>query len=912
MSYENIEIEQSNFCIGPQAGAYYTLTNIGTHYVVYIKNNTGLLVDTYTLGPVDAIDAKVDYSIRGFKYIGPINQLNPANGLIFYSLESIEYINCENCNSRLRIDVDSDITSCPVCYQNNIQYLKEYPEMTYYISFIKKWVMDDDLKVFNLYSTIEKVSNVINNYNAVGFAIETIDTEFKDDSVTNTGYVNLTTVSGIQKYDTMVLGPSTDTDNLNGVEYVSVHSVSDPKVEITTMESYIPTKYEYAVGDGVTIIKYIYLMCKSKNISNDMGYLYKLDPNDYGNIVETNRKYEYNFSTAVVWSKLYNAVAFVYNSQLLFTKPSINYLYSTSVQLFNYFEGESYTIYDIDVIDTSFYMLQRNIVKRIDGGGVLSFSWENYNYSVESVLPSTHNVAIFSDPSVLMVGNNYYITITVTDQFGIVLANKNIVFTKNTEFGIFDPIDGVGLTNSNGEFTIKYTLTSALENEYIIISARVDGAATHLGSGYVWTSINLFIYYSKEVNHLIDLRPYKDFGIEADDWWPQRSAHAVYLYSFNKYERIGGFIYALSFSFHMYPGGANNTVCVEQGGIRFGKSNDADISYVNHSFCIQSPIKTIILDCLGAASDTLFLDSLAVSRHFSNDVNKTSVDIYQFSFVSEAHPKFYSYKNPYNTYIWILLRPYAFSLNKNTLVFKIKESSYAGDTGWIDITSSLIVKTIGAPPSPLGLDIMWDNIIEFHNNGVVTVHIEVYDGAPTPNKIEITYWFVIVPDYLKPYVENEYPTRNSIDVSINTQISFNIVDLGSGIDIESIEVYIKGRQVRNLNIVNIEHGVYVWFDPEILFMYSDVIDIAVYAQDKSDNSNSMVDKWVLYCEKSIPPWFNDGSFLPVQCSQGIIIRPEVSLQVYGVGGGVDFNDIEFAVDDTKRNALITPIIYRIE
>jgi len=911
MAYENIEITDKNFCIGPQSGAYYTLTNVGTHYVVYVKNNNGLLVDTYTITPSNAIDHEVGDCICGFTYIGAVNQLNPANDLLFYSLESIPYIDCVNCGYRLRVGTDILCSQCDSKTVYDTIYLEKHFEMIYYISFIKQWVMDNDLKTFNLESTIEKVSSLVsgtNNYEAIGFAIETIDSEFQDDSNKNTGYINLVTTSGIKKYDTMILGPSSDGNNLNEVEYVNVHSVAEHKVEVTTREAYIPTKNEYDSGDNATIISYIYLMCKSRYIDEQEGYLYKLDPNNYGDILEIDRKYIYNNVDTLIWYKSYKYIAMVFMTQLLFIDPYTNYVYNLSIKLFNLFNDDIHEVYDIDAVGSSFYMLQRKVIKRYDDGSVASFLWETYNYNIEPLIPSSSSVAIVADRRILNLGFTCNITIKVKDQFSIPLVHKNILFTSDTELISFDPLDGVGITDINGEATIKVTLNSYNLNEYITVFVRTDGANTNLGSGYIYNKISLYIYYNKEKAHLLDMRPNYDVNIGyIEDWWPQYSDTIITINNQNQ-------SCLLCLMNNRYYSSALVECCkirLEDDKDPFGIEEKVITSYLLHYLFICKPTENLNIE-LSELQDELYLDLLVVSRHFPADVNKAYVNIYQFDFVSEAHPTFYSSKNAYNTYIWIVLRPHVDSLDINTLSFKIKEVSYAGKMDWVDITSELVVNTFGSPPAPLGLEIMWDNTIPFHHSGMVTVFIEVYDTAPIPNRIEISYWFTIVPDYVRPYVINELPARNSTDISIYTNISFDIIDVGAGIDINSVEVYVKGRQVRNLVITDIHSGLHVSFDPEIGFLYSDILDIAVYANDLSENKNPMVDRWVLYCMESIPPWFHDGNFFPKQCSRGTALNTNVNIQVYGVGGGVDLDSIEFSVDESKRDAIITPIIYRIE
>ena len=266
MSYENIQINEPIFCIGPQVGGYYTLSNVGTNYVVYVKNNAGLIIDTYTLDPIDSLDYEVPNAIKDFIYIGPINQASPADDLIFYTLESIEYINCESCGTPLRAALIPLhlLMNCPTCGEAapNVNPVRA---PLYFKSYVKKWLMDSNSKTLVLHSIIEKISDSDYNFEASSLIVETLETTLSMSMEPYTGYINLTTVSGIDKYDTVIIGPSTHTYSFNGVEEVSVHSVDDPKVEITTLEGYIPPKNYYMSGDGVIIIKYFYLVCKCKS-----------------------------------------------------------------------------------------------------------------------------------------------------------------------------------------------------------------------------------------------------------------------------------------------------------------------------------------------------------------------------------------------------------------------------------------------------------------------------------------------------------------------------------------------------------------------------------------------------------------------------------------------------------------------
>ena len=883
MSYENIRINDPVFCVGPQIGGYYTLAPTETSCVVYVKNNEGTIVDTYSLSPLDGLDYEVSGAIKDFIYIGPINQSSPADGLTFYTLESIEYVNCESCGEPLRVELIRDhlLSHCPVCGNYSPSVLYSNYKLFYFKSYIKKWLMDVNSKTLILYSTIEKISDTEYNYEASSLVIETLETTLSTAIEPSKEYVNLTTTSGIEKYDEVMIGPSNHSYSYNKIEYANVHSVDEYKIEITTIEGYLPTKNYYMADDGVVIIKGMYLICKCKYVPEeigtnefifhrfDEGFLYKLDYKNYGSMLEVNKSNIYNYSGPSVWDLSYKTIDVVHSTQLLFIDPHYNYMCIKSMQLFNHYENDILTIYDMDIVGTTLYMLQRKITKRDDYGDTFLFSWATYNYAVESLLPSTNSISIIVDDYNLTQNQVVNIRAIVKDQFAATLVNKDVEFYKEKALGLFEPVDGTGVTDGNGIVDLTFHLISPTVNEELEIKVRVTGGGTHLGSGYVWDSIVLYIEYDATNTNMTLLAPYYYEGCDIEYWWPQYATGTIY--TVKDEIEVYGTIYTRKvhqylhyfFKYLLYHHPLGNSVAAPPppkpapnfavGGLNLTQGKSSGDLY------LESP-----------TGGWYPLDILYVSRHFNSNINSLSLDIYQFQFLTEAHPTFFSEKNTINTYIWLRLRPYAFDLVSNTLVFKMRETSYRGDTGWVDVTSELTITYFDAGGGLYGLDVLWPNNYVFHNGGTVYISIEVYDAASPPNRIGLEYWFKIVPDYFRPYITNEFPARAENNVSLDTLISFDIIDVGSGVDTNSIEVYVKSREVRNLNITRIEGtegNVHVEFKSELVFLYSDVIDISVYASDVV--GNQVVEKWMFYCLESTPPWYNEENVEPRNCSKGL-------------------------------------------
>jgi len=312
-------------------------------------------------------------------------------------------------------------------------------------------------------------------------------------------------------------------------------------------------------------------------------------------------------------------------------------------------------------------------------------------------------------------------------------------------------------------------------------------------------------------------------------------------------------------------------------------------------------------------SNDLQLSQTYVSRHILTG-HKDDVDIDQFKFIEDAIPAFWSEKNPTNTNIWIRLRPFAYDLNGNSLIFRVKEISYAGDTGYTDVVSLCVVTPFDAGGGLQGLDILYNPVSDFHHNGVVYVSIEVYDNAPVPNIILTDYWFRIIPDYKAPYIINENPAREEEDVVINTNISFDIIDAGVGVDIDTLELHVNARRIQTHTVSVISGGYHVSYNPSKDFNYGEVVEITIKIRDASDYQNMLYDMWRFYIAGSTGPWIDRGSFNPRNCERGVYRkRTGISFNVYGIDDtGVDQESILVTIGGKERNVIIMPIIYRQE
>lgn len=926
--FDNIKVSEGNFCLGPVAGTYCSIVTTEIEPFMYIKNNVGLLLASYSFDQNDVIRFNLD-AIKSLIYVGPNDFSELKEGLVFYILESFEAVDCFNCGTELAVD-SAELTTCPVCGENNN---KEIP--SYYRNTISKWETDSpDSHRLLLENLTIKRSDSGTFFNCTTMSIENKKIFFDDDVSIGTGVIEVTDTDDIQKYDVLMLGPSSDSTNLGEFEYVYVHAISGNDIEIRTYGPETPTIYEYVEGDKITIIKDVFLFSEpEQDMSNlqevgdyldNRGILYRLDQYNYYTVIDTKKNGIYRGVQSAAWNNTYNALSFVKGSNLL-TLDVVTY-YLIKSQFINNIESDKVALIEVSdlIIDgNDIFKLQKKVTKKIDGSVsdlTTTYEWDNFNYVGDSIIPYSNNISIHISPKyVLTSQNTIQITVTLRDQFGSTLFGKNVWFSE--EGG--DGIGGEGLssthevTDINGQATVYYQ-SSYDFNGMITLTVKADGSSiSATGSNYVWCKAYLPTYctYTYDNNILFQIG---DILGEVFLWQKASyiSNQGSKIFQFSKFSFPGGnwipstvpeeqedsqpvndtaIIYQME-----YP-----TMFSERRPITTGLP--ASITYINQGFP-KDMSELSILQILKESCE-LYLDQNIVSRHLDDNNNKDSIEIEQFVFITEAVPKPWSEKNAVTTDIWIRLRPIAESLNISTFIFKIKEVSYAGDTGWYSIKEDGIINTFDAGGGLYGIEFNWSNPDKFHHNATIYVHIEAYDDAPIPNKIVFDYWFRIIQDYVLPYIDNEKPNREDYDVPIDTKIEFDVLDDGEGVDINTLEVFLDSVQVYDFNSTKIENGYYVLCTPDKAFNYSDIVEVSVYVKDMSNNV--LNDSWRFFCINSTPPWFNRDNYKPGLCRLGIDRTfNDISLQVYGLGGGVDVDSIEVHIGGKRRNIQIIPIVYR--
>ena len=445
MAQENIEIQHPNFCLFPQVGTFGTINTTETTTRFRVKNTAGGLVHEYTLSS----NIPAANTILGVEYVGPINLSGPLDDLIFFTLEKVSSTQC----------------------------------------IIKKWTLDVSGSLLNLENTITKTTTGNYYYDAASMAVEHYRKTFSSAASLGGTQINLSSTSRILPGQKLFLGPSSDVDNINATEIVTVDHVSGNTVYIVGN-----LNNDYVIGDQVSFYNYIYLFSDIGYAGNTaQGMLFQLDAETGTRLYYRNEGIYKNIYGSK-WSRIADAIAIIKDTQILYVRPYNSYLIWRS-QFMNNVDDDEITVfpvYDLVFDDYNIYKLAAHATFRDDLGNKTTYDWSTYNYQQDTLLPYTNSLKIYTNKS-QMIGPSDTTTfyIQVRDQFNITLSNINVVMSIDGDLGAyFTPLNGQAITDTNGEASIGYTSGIDFEN-LTDIKIRADQSSLFTGSQYVWDLIRI-------------------------------------------------------------------------------------------------------------------------------------------------------------------------------------------------------------------------------------------------------------------------------------------------------------------------------------------------------------------------------------------------------------------------------------
>jgi hypothetical protein len=758
--------------------------------------------------------------------------------------------------------------------------------------------------------TITKTSDATDKFDCYHFAVNRQFTTFDVSTVTGTGTIVVDSVYGIEPGRRLFLGPSNFAGNYNAFEEVQVTSVSGTTVYINNPHGGpVPPLNVYNTANTVTTLGDICLF-SNQGLAGDAskGTMYILDPIT-GAVNDKDYNAVYKDIMCAGWPQPYQGnVAIIKYTELMYINlTDFELFYSVRVNNIKSDKVNWSTCHDLEYDATNMYRLQSELPLRNDDGDIVVTSWGSYNYHADPVSRFVDMMWLYTDKGILGNQEQLTIYIKVVDQHGDGVSGKQVTFTKTGDltgvWGAGFP-DGKTTTNTNGEAYItyisgNYPRTSNNVNEDIEFKAVTDGASPSTGSLNVVAKLIVELN-AKFVSDGEQNPPGVGLIEQVDNNFISTST----------FETVAEFSSVLGAkkvegNFKMYADQAVVKLKAFESQVEFKKIEE---------FAAEVQVKQ-----LGAVEDDLQVDKNIISRHLPTG-NSDTVDVEQFNFILGLVPQPYSEKNNVNTTIWAHIGPAGYHLDKSTLSFQVREVSYAGDTGYIDYANTPYIDIEEVPNAfgLIGLKITFTPPSYFHNNATVYVKIEIYDQAVPPNYIYYDYWFLVIPDYNEPYVINESPDRNAVDVSLTTNISFDVIDNEVGINIEDLELYVNNR-IKDFTYTTLSGfggsggGYHITYTNEGIFYYNQPVEVSVRVADTSGQENVLYDMWKFDCIGSTAPYIDKESLSPKPCIRGADSRTTgIYFNVFDGWDGINPDSIKLLVDGELREITKIPIIYRIK
>ena len=743
MAFENVNFKYPNFCLGPQLGTFCSINQDTATTLLQIKNQAGGTVGDYTLS------SNILNDLISIEYVGPTDLTGMLDDLTFFTLEKVDEDTC----------------------------------------IVKRYETRSSSNQLNLKQQIVKSSTGVYYYDALGMSVEHYRREFDADNAGGINYLDIDDTDRIANGDKLFLGPSTDTDNIDATESVTVNYVSGSRVYLNSN-----IDYQYVSGDPITFYKSIYLI-SNKDIGggDTKGTVFKIDI-DTGVVLSTTNNGVYKDVSASKWFEGSESIAVVRGSNLLFVQPYVSYQRWKSQNL-NNIKSDNATlepVKDIVFDGISVYKLMNSVTRRDDDGDLATYIWTNYNFHNDTLSPYSNVIRVYTDKQFLIgPAETTTFNAKVIDQFGVGLGSKDVNFyiTSGDLGGEFNPSSGIVTTNTDGEATIDFT-SSASYTGHTVISAKTDGGLPANGSAYVWDNVDIIsIVEVAYEGHLFQTVS----GVPSTLPAMRQVEPDVDI----EITTIGRTFFTTPGGNWLNPSTYASEVAVMLPGLIVG---DLDGPVFGFYFDGGRPIPSVITQVLdfeaemylqqddfeseayieqrGIVAGDLQISQLKLSLHtywvsgIAYDELFTITPLTQFVFVEDAIPPFWSEKNSKDTYIWIKLRPNAADLEESTVLFMVREVSYVGDTGFVDYTSLLTITPFVDISGNIGLELYLPSQGGFHHNAIVYVHIELEDALG--NNIWIDYLFSIIADYKFPYLESLNPSREQALVQVDSDIYFEI------------------------------------------------------------------------------------------------------------------------------------------
>jgi len=153
-------------------------------------------------------------------------------------------------------------------------------------------------------------------------------------------------------------------------------------------------------------------------------------------------------------------------------------------------------------------------------------------------------------------------------------------------------------------------------------------------------------------------------------------------------------------------------------------------------------------------------------------------------------------------------------------------------------------------------------------------------------------------------------------VPANNNLRFSVQDIESGVDIDSLILYVNNIKAPkdSLSVTEINNGggYAIVYTPVQDWLYGDLIPVSIFIKDKSKDANETYLSYSFTTIESASPRLIN--LRPLVCSVAVPTQSNISLDIVDGGHGLNKDSIVLTVDNVNQGGqiLLIPIIHRDE
>lgn len=200
--------------------------------------------------------------------------------------------------------------------------------------------------------------------------------------------------------------------------------------------------------------------------------------------------------------------------------------------------------------------------------------------------------------------------------------------------------------------------------------------------------------------------------------------------------------------------------------------------------------------------------------------------------------------------------------------------------------------------------LVYDPSADFRYNDTVKVSVTAADLAIIPNVMKAdSYRFYILKDVSPPLAQNLYPGPKAHDIPPDTSLSFRLKDTQSGVDKNSIQIFMNGNPIiPRLKGSPQEFWIEHPFQPP--FGEMDSVSIRIFAQDQVTPPNVLdTTFYFIIARDAIAPWVK--SYSPKDHATEVNRDTTILIELVDDFAGVDYRSIQLQLNDNSVRPLLT-------